>query len=97
MDIYNHWAASHYEGITRHTHIVTIDVTIGQHEWGVVLVEGLPRDGTDESRLRAVSEGKLARQAVQVLTADGTLGVLAEVVFLVTLSVVGVKDDLCFI
>ena len=55
------------------TYIKAVHVTVGQHHGRVVFVHLFARHATDEARVWAVSEGKVARQLVQVLAAHWTL------------------------
>ena len=65
---------------------MSVDMSIGEHHRGVVLIEWVAGHVTDETRLGAVCEGQRAAQLVQVLAAHRAVRVTRRLVLFVTVA-----------
>jgi len=49
------------------TYIAAIDVSVGHHQWGVVLIEGLARDVADQLGVGTVGVRQMLPESVQTM------------------------------
>jgi hypothetical protein len=68
-----------------------IDVPIGQHHGGVVLVEGMATDGADETRVGAVCKWQCMGKVIEVTAAHRAVAVALHRVLLVAMAGAKVK------
>ena len=74
------------------THAESIYVSIGKHHRWVVLIQGVPADGADESGVGAVRVGQRVSKVVQVSTAHWAVAVALNRVLFVTVTGAKVKE-----